>query len=142
MGGGDGAGKAYAALPREPAPRCQNVRDRYPLSRRHADALPDRLELGAGGGLVGLAVARGCRPDSRLVISDQAEMFSLMEHNIALNGLQDRARAMVLNWYDFPSRRMLPGWCHLLPLPAQVSWQRAAQDAPRTNTLTPGSRQG
>ena len=76
--------------------------------RRHVDTVANRLELGAGGGLVGLAVARGCPPETRLVISDQVEMFPLMEHNITLNGLQDRARAMVLNWYAFPARRVLP----------------------------------
>jgi tRNA1(Val) A37 N6-methylase TrmN6 len=56
------------------------------------------LELGAGGGLVGLAVASGCKIEAPLYLTDQAEMESLMQHNIALNGLQDRAKAMILNW--------------------------------------------
>ncbi|GAP83056.2 putative nicotinamide n [Rosellinia necatrix] len=59
------------------------------------------LELGAGGGLVGLAVARGCGlgPDhAPLRITDQVEMFSLMRHNVALNGLEGKVEAMVLNW--------------------------------------------
>jgi len=80
-------------------PRCRT---------RHVDVTEHRLELGAGGGLVGLAVARGCRPITPLVISDQVEMLSLMEHNIALNGLQDQARAMILNWYDRPASRIAP----------------------------------
>ena len=60
-----------------------------------------RLELGAGGGLVGLAVARGCDLGENhppLRITDQMEMFSLMRHNIALNGLEGKVEAMLLNW--------------------------------------------
>lgn len=57
-----------------------------------------RLELGAGGGLVGLAVARGCATEAPLYVTDQVEMLSLMEHNIAENKLADKARARILNW--------------------------------------------
>ncbi|KAI1178656.1 putative methyltransferase-domain-containing protein [Nemania sp. FL0916] len=71
------------------------------------------LELGAGGGLVGLAVARGCdlgegkgEGHAPLYITDQMEMFSLMQHNIALNGLEGRVEALLLNWGE--------------PLPSQV----------------------
>ena len=63
----------------------------------------NRLELGAGGGLVGLAVARGCEIQNTILATDQAEMVPLMEHNIGLNELQDHVRALVLNWYDFPA---------------------------------------
>ncbi|KAI1495076.1 putative methyltransferase-domain-containing protein [Biscogniauxia mediterranea] len=58
------------------------------------------LELGAGGGLVGLAVANGCiiNHEKPLYITDQVEMFELMKHNIQLNGLDARVRAAVLNW--------------------------------------------
>ncbi|KAL2109911.1 hypothetical protein VUR80DRAFT_1842 [Thermomyces stellatus] len=56
------------------------------------------LELGAGGGLVGLAVARGCATEAPLYVTDQVEMLSLMEHNIAENKLADKARARILNW--------------------------------------------
>ncbi|KAH8901003.1 hypothetical protein GQ53DRAFT_775701 [Thozetella sp. PMI_491] len=56
------------------------------------------LELGAGGGLVGLAVAKGCAVESPLYITDQVEMESLMRHNISLNGLDGRVRAAILNW--------------------------------------------
>ncbi|KAH9900327.1 putative methyltransferase-domain-containing protein [Xylariomycetidae sp. FL2044] len=56
------------------------------------------LELGAGGGLVGLAVASGCAIENPLYITDQVEMFSLMESNIRSNGLAGRVRAKVLNW--------------------------------------------
>ncbi|KAI0152760.1 putative methyltransferase-domain-containing protein [Xylariaceae sp. FL1272] len=59
------------------------------------------LELGAGGGLVGLAVAAGCdlgdEPE-KLIMTDQIEMYSLMQHNIGLNGLGRRVEAQVLNW--------------------------------------------
>ncbi|RYP37130.1 hypothetical protein DL767_003084 [Monosporascus sp. MG133] len=57
-----------------------------------------RLELGAGGGLVGLAIAKGCAADGPLYVTDQAEMFPLMEHNIALNDLSSRVKAAVLSW--------------------------------------------
>lgn len=57
-----------------------------------------RLELGAGGGLVGLAVARGCATGAPLYVTDQLEMLALMEHNIGANGLDGRARARILNW--------------------------------------------
>ncbi|KAI1851025.1 hypothetical protein JX265_004557 [Neoarthrinium moseri] len=56
------------------------------------------LELGAGGGLVGLAVASGCELENPLYITDQLEMFSLMGHNIELNELQGRVKAAILNW--------------------------------------------
>jgi len=58
-----------------------------------------RLELGAGGGLVGLAVAKGCQLDkSPLYITDQLEMYELMKHNIKLNDLKGRVEALILNW--------------------------------------------
>ncbi len=58
-----------------------------------------RLELGAGGGLVGLAVAAGCSIDTPVLITDQDTMFSLMKRNIALNKLEGKAEAVILNWY-------------------------------------------
>ncbi len=60
-----------------------------------------RLELGAGGGLVGLAVALACggrEGRSRLLLTDQDEMLELMQHNIRLNEVDARASALVLNW--------------------------------------------
>lgn len=56
------------------------------------------LELGAGGGLVGLAVAIGCAHDHSIYITDQENMFELMGKNIALNGLESRAKGLILNW--------------------------------------------
>ncbi|KAI1161191.1 putative methyltransferase-domain-containing protein [Nemania serpens] len=75
---------------------------RYML-RYHARGLAGKriLELGAGGGLVGLAVARGCdlgENHAPLRITDQMEMFSLMRHNIALNKLEGKVEATLLNW--------------------------------------------
>lgn len=66
----------------------------------------DRLELGAGGGLVGLAVAKGCdlgegEKDGGpppMYITDQMEMYTLMQHNIALNKLDGKVEALLLNW--------------------------------------------
>ncbi|KAK3941248.1 protein-lysine methyltransferase METTL21D [Diplogelasinospora grovesii] len=70
------------------------------MLRYHRDKLQNSrlLELGAGGGLVGLAVARGCSLSSPLYITDQVEMESLMQHNISLNGLDGRVKAKILNW--------------------------------------------
>lgn len=56
------------------------------------------LELGAGGGLVGLAVAKECAYEEPLYVTDQADMISLMEHNIALNNLGGRVKTSTLNW--------------------------------------------
>lgn len=58
------------------------------------------LEIGAGGGLVGLAVAKGCAVSARqpLCVTDQAEMLGLMAHNIALNEMEGLVVPMVLNW--------------------------------------------
>ena len=61
-----------------------------------------RLELGAGGGLVGLALAlalaRGSRTTKPIIITDQIPMFSLMQQNIALNSLHAAAMAELLDW--------------------------------------------
>lgn len=57
-----------------------------------------RVELGAGGGLVGLAVARGCSVNMPIYITDQESMLPLMEDNIKINGLSPNVRATVLNW--------------------------------------------
>jgi hypothetical protein len=57
-----------------------------------------RLELGAGGGLVGLGVAMGCIIDHPIYITDQENMLELMAKNIELNGLESRAVPLVLNW--------------------------------------------
>ena len=62
-----------------------------------ADKKKIRLELGAGGGLVGLAVARGCI-GSTLLLTDQEEMMELMQRNIQLNQVESRVKALVLNW--------------------------------------------
>lgn len=56
------------------------------------------LELGAGGGLVGLAVARGCPTTKSILITDQSPMLGLMEQNIATNSLEKKVYAAVLDW--------------------------------------------
>ncbi|KAH8699502.1 putative methyltransferase-domain-containing protein [Ilyonectria robusta] len=70
------------------------------MLRYHRDRLKSAriLELGAGGGLVGLAVALECELQSPMLVTDQNEMLELMQHNIKLNGLEAKAHAMVLNW--------------------------------------------
>lgn len=64
----------------------------------------DSLEIGAGGGLVGLAVAKGCvvNPHQPLYMTDQLEMLSLMQHNVVLNQVEGRVKPLVLNWCVFP----------------------------------------
>lgn len=49
--------------------------------------------------MVGLGVALECGVHSRILLTDQLEMLDLMKHNIKLNDVQDRASAMILNWY-------------------------------------------
>ncbi|KAL4870615.1 hypothetical protein BDV12DRAFT_47313 [Aspergillus spectabilis] len=76
------------------------VLSKYML-RQHRSSLVDKtiLELGAGGGLVGLAVASGCEiGPSPIYITDQAPMLPLMEANIALNNLSTTVNATVLDW--------------------------------------------
>lgn len=62
------------------------------------------VEIGAGGGLVGLAVALGCEmgEGQKIYITDQIPMLALMEKNIALNGLGDRVVAEVYDWGTAP----------------------------------------
>ncbi|KZF25571.1 hypothetical protein L228DRAFT_280803 [Xylona heveae TC161] len=70
------------------------------LLRLHREKLRGKtiVELGAGGGLVGLAVALGCPLDHPLYITDQAPLLSLMEKNIALNNLEGRVKPAILDW--------------------------------------------
>lgn len=60
------------------------------------------LELGSGTGLVGLAIAslRREQKDLKVWVTDQENMISLMNQNIALNDLEDTVKAEVLNWGD------------------------------------------
>ncbi|KAJ5319426.1 hypothetical protein N7541_006203 [Penicillium brevicompactum] len=67
---------------------------------RHATDLSDKtiVELGAGAGLVGLAMARGCHLENPIYLTDQEPMLSLMNDNIQLNNLGPNATAAILNW--------------------------------------------
>lgn len=58
-----------------------------------------RLELGAGGGLVGLAVALACDLQHPLILSDMEVMYELMKQNIALNEVSSKVEPLILNWY-------------------------------------------
>ncbi|KAJ5556904.1 hypothetical protein N7494_000819 [Penicillium frequentans] len=70
------------------------------ILHRYPSELSDKsiVELGAGGGLVGLAVARGCKIGAPIHITDQQPMFSLMNDNIKLNHLESMVTASILNW--------------------------------------------
>ncbi|KAK5133941.1 hypothetical protein LTR08_007061 [Meristemomyces frigidus] len=61
------------------------------------------VELGAGGGLVGLAIALGCRPNKVIHITDQEPMLALMRQNIDLNELDGAVQASVYNWGSAPT---------------------------------------
>ncbi|KAJ5238674.1 hypothetical protein N7468_003293 [Penicillium chermesinum] len=67
-------------------------------SRKPLSLTTGSVELGAGGGLVGLAIARGCQISPPIHITDQEPMYSLMRENIQLNGLGSSVEASVLNW--------------------------------------------
>ncbi|PWW75252.1 hypothetical protein C7212DRAFT_358137 [Tuber magnatum] len=59
------------------------------------------VELGAGGGLVGLAVAAGCDiSGSELYITDMEDMMEMMTRNVALNGLDDKVKVQLLDWSE------------------------------------------
>ncbi|KKY27366.1 hypothetical protein UCDDS831_g00768 [Diplodia seriata] len=83
------------------------VLSRY-LLRQHKHDLKGRsiLELGSGGGLVGLAVALGCDVSASekhpLYITDQEPMFALMQQNTALNGLAARVKPLIYDWGTAP----------------------------------------
>jgi protein N-lysine methyltransferase METTL21A len=74
------------------------------MLQNHQTSLVDKhvIELGAGGGLVGLAVALGCKIDSRILLTDQQPMLSLMQQNISLNALDSQVRAEVFDWGSKP----------------------------------------
>lgn len=71
-----------------------------------------RLELGAGGGLVGLALAIALAPredDTHVHITDQISMLELMKQNIKLNDLPPRViHASILNWGDSSDQTIQP----------------------------------
>ncbi|KAK5946394.1 Protein-lysine N-methyltransferase efm6 [Knufia obscura] len=71
------------------------------MLKYHADLRGKSIiEIGAGGGLVGLAVATGCLTsnDRKLLITDQIPMLSLMQKNIVLNDLTTKVEAAVYDW--------------------------------------------
>ena len=73
---------------------------KYMLKYHHDLRGKSIIEIGAGGGLVGLAVARGCltSDDQKLLITDQIPMLSLMQRNIMLNALGAEVHALVYDW--------------------------------------------
>ncbi|KAG9190726.1 protein N-lysine methyltransferase METTL21A [Alternaria panax] len=75
------------------------VLSKYMLQKHRDDVAGKQIvELGAGGGLVGLAIAIGCKVDTTLHITDQEPMFELMKRNIVLNDLKSRVSASIYDW--------------------------------------------
>jgi predicted nicotinamide N-methyase len=78
------------------------VLSKYMLTyHRHQLCGKSIIEIGAGGGLVGLAVALGCdlgEKKQKILITDQEPMFALMQKNIALNDLSEKAEARIYDW--------------------------------------------
>ncbi|KAF2801193.1 hypothetical protein K505DRAFT_369725 [Melanomma pulvis-pyrius CBS 109.77] len=74
------------------------------LLRNHRESLRGKeiVELGAGGGLVGLAVALGCTTTTILHITDQIPMYALMQQNISLNNLTTNVSASIYDWGTSP----------------------------------------
>lgn len=84
------------------------VLSNYMLKKHRSDLVNKTiLELGAGGGLVGLAVAIGCNTTTTLHVTDQEPMFELMKQNIALNGLESCVEASIYDW-GTPTPSQLP----------------------------------
>jgi predicted O-methyltransferase YrrM len=104
MASRDGASSANATVPPKDVERRTNVPILYNLLSLPLKLILVSLELGAGGGLVGLAVAMGCPVNHSIYITDQENMFELMAKNIVLNGLESRVKRLVLNWYGHPPK--------------------------------------
>lgn len=85
------------------------VLSKYLLTYHKTGSLLDKsiVEIGAGGGLVGLAVALGCEVNRPIYITDQIPMLALMQKNIALNNLQGKVEAEVYDWGTPPPSRLL-----------------------------------
>ncbi|KAL7275985.1 Protein-lysine N-methyltransferase efm6 [Rhizina undulata] len=75
---------------------------KYILRRyQNTDHLKDKriVELGAGGGLTGLAVAAGCDiGGSELYITDMSAMIDLIHRNVELNQMQEKVKVELLDW--------------------------------------------
>ena len=76
---------------------------RYLLQRNTLLSNKQILEIGAGVGLVGLAVASSGHVSSQVLITDQKPMLGLMQKNIQLNRLDSRVSAEVYDWGSKPT---------------------------------------
>jgi len=85
---------------------------RYMLKYHGSGSLHGKsiIEIGAGGGLVGLAVALGCEVDKeqKIYITDQIPMLALMQRNISLNHLEEKVVAEVYDWGTPPPSSLGP----------------------------------
>jgi predicted nicotinamide N-methyase len=95
---------------------------------QHKDLWRGRVvhELGAGLGLPGLAIALGAEP-RRVVLSDCVqECLSVMENNVAMNGLQAKVDVRRFDWRDVSATTTTTAGCaglaahELEPLRADV----------------------
>lgn len=92
------------------------------MLRYHREDLVGKsiLELGAGGGLVGLAVATGCKitPPPKICITDQISMFALMKENTELNNLGSKVEAVVYDWGG--------------PMPEEIDFEETVKPNPQS----------
>ncbi|KAF2707093.1 hypothetical protein K504DRAFT_50053 [Pleomassaria siparia CBS 279.74] len=100
------------------------------------------VELGAGGGLVGLAVALGCTTTTTIHITDQLPMYELMKKNIALNKLDSKVSASIYDWGAPPPSSIPPTHPDMILAadcvyfePAFPLLQRTLQDLMGDNTV-------
>ncbi|KAI9706306.1 MAG: hypothetical protein M1820_004882 [Bogoriella megaspora] len=64
------------------------------------------VELGAGGGVVGLSVALSCAISQPIWITDQEPMYDLMKTNIELNSLGPSVRPAIYDWGSPPPHEL------------------------------------
>ena len=89
------------------------------------------VELGAGTGVVAIALAHLDVPGLKIYSTDLEELLPLARQNVELNGMQDKVKVEELYWFVFPTTN--PGWWRSAPV-ADVS-QVASRGRPIPDTI-------